>query len=186
VDTKEIIFGSRRIAYTLKRSYRARSLRVSVYPGGKCVVTAPVGMDPQRIDRFLQSKEKWIVTKVDYFKDEPVPTLLQGTRRDFLKNKEAARRLVRERLAHWNAAYRFKVGGIAIRNQKTRWGSCSKKGNLNFNHKIVCLPSHLADYLIVHELCHIGEFNHSKKFWDLVAQAIPDYKKLRRELRKVR
>ena len=73
---------------------------------------------------------------------------------------------------------------INIKNQKTRWGSCSKKGNLNFNYKIALLPQHLADYIIVHELCHLGEFNHSRSFWNLVAKVFPEYLGIRNELRR--
>lgn len=93
--------------------------------------------------------------------------------------------IVHERLIFFNKVYGFKYGRVTIRNVKTRWGSCSKKGNLNFNYRIVFLPKELADYLVVHELCHLGEFNHSQKFWDLVAKAQPNYKKLRKELRKI-
>lgn len=106
-------------------------------------------------------------------------------RKAYLRHKEAARALVHARIPILNAAYGFKVGRIAIRDQKSRWGSCSSRGNLNFNYKIALLPPHLADYLIIHELCHLGEFNHSQKFWDLVGQTVPDYLKLSRELKKL-
>lgn len=96
----------------------------------------------------------------------------------YLKYKEVAREIVLRRLEYFNQHYNFKIGRVAIRNQKSRWGSCSSKGNLNFNYKIALLPSELQDYIIVHELCHLGQFNHSQKFWDLVRQMIPDYKKL--------
>jgi hypothetical protein len=104
---------------------------------------------------------------------------------DFLINKERARVFVKEKIVKLNTRYNFTYNHISIKNQKTRWGSCSKKGNLNFNYKIVTLPEHLAEYIIVHELCHLGEFNHSQKFWDLVARTVPDYKKKRNELRKI-
>ncbi len=110
----------------------------------------------------------------------------RAPRATYLKHKEAARELVLRRLPELNAAYGFKYGKIAIRNQKSRWGSCSSRGNLNFNYKIALLPPHLADYLMVHELCHLGEFNHSQKFWDLVGKTVPDYAKLREDLRKFR
>lgn len=102
----------------------------------------------------------------------------------FDQYKEKARTLAEERIRHFNQAYDFKFNRISIKNHKSRWGSCSRKGNLNFNYKIALLPERLADYIIVHELCHLGELNHSRKFWDLVAKTIPDYSKARKELRK--
>lgn len=102
---------------------------------------------------------------------------------NYLKYKKQANILIKERLEYFNQFYNYKYGRVAIRNQKTRWGSCSKKGNLNFNYKIVLLTPKQADYIIVHELCHLKEFNHSQRFWDLVAKAVPDYKEVRHSLR---
>jgi len=103
---------------------------------------------------------------------------------NYLKYKDVSLSLAKSRLEYWNTFYNFKYNRVVIRNQKTRWGSCSKKGNLNFNYKIALLPPKTADYIIIHELCHIGEFNHSKNFWDLVAKTMPDYKEVRGSLRK--
>lgn len=107
----------------------------------------------------------------------------------YLANKEAARALVHARIAyfmqHYGPHHGISVGKIAIRNQRSRWGSCSRKGNLNFNYKLVFLTPAQQDYVIVHEICHIKEFNHAKAFWLLVAETIPEWKKLRAELRKV-
>ena len=107
----------------------------------------------------------------------------------YLANKEVARHLVHKRVSHflqyYNSKHGISVGKIAIRNQRSRWGSCSKKGNLNFNYKLVFLTPAQQDYIIVHEICHIKEFNHAKAFWDLVAETIPDWKKMRSELKKV-
>lgn len=104
---------------------------------------------------------------------------------NYLKYKTEAGILAKKRLEYFNTIYHFKYNRVTIRNQKTRWGSCSKKGNLNFNYKIALLPPKTADYIIVHELCHIGEFNHSRNFWNLVAETMPDYKELRNSLRKI-
>jgi predicted metal-dependent hydrolase len=94
--------------------------------------------------------------------------------------------LAHARVAHFNSFYSFTVGRISIRDTKTRWGSCSKKGNINFNYKILFLPPYMADYVVVHELCHLKEFNHSQNFWDLVAQVVPEHKAIRAELKKHR
>ena len=102
---------------------------------------------------------------------------------NYLKYKKEAEALVKDRLEYFNKFYNYKWGRVTIRNQKTRWGSCSKKGNLNFNYKIALLDKNQADYIIVHELCHLKEFNHSQRFWDLVAIVIPDYKEVRSSLR---
>ncbi len=104
-------------------------------------------------------------------------------RKEYLAYKESARKLVYERLEYFNQFYNFKYNKVAIRNQKTRWGSCSRRGNLNFSYRLALMDPRLADYIIVHELCHLKEFNHSQNFWDLVAQQFPDYKELRKKLK---
>ena len=110
----------------------------------------------------------------------------RGTRAHYLKSKEAARALVRARLSYFNQFYKYPLRKVFIKNLRSRWGSCSERGNLNFNYKLLFLPPELADYVVVHELCHLGAFNHSPEFWALVAQTIPDYKQLRASLRTVR
>ncbi len=107
---------------------------------------------------------------------------MKGRRKEYLKYREHARAIAHSRINFFNQIYNFRVNRITIRNQKTRWGSCSKRGNINFNYKIALLPQELSDYIIVHELCHLGEFNHSKDFWNLVARVIPDYKERRKKL----
>ncbi len=102
---------------------------------------------------------------------------------EYAAHKEAASNLVRSRLEYFNIIYSFTFNRVSIRNQRTRWGSCSRKGNLNFSYKVVLLPSALVDYIVVHELCHLGEFNHSKSFWSLVARTIPNHRELRAQLR---
>lgn len=107
------------------------------------------------------------------------------TKRDYKKYKENARALVLIKLHEFNKVYNFKWNRVAIRNQKSRWGSCSTKGNLNFNYKIALLPLHLAEYIIVHELCHLEEFNHSGAFWKLVSLTVPAYKSVQGELKRI-
>lgn len=103
----------------------------------------------------------------------------------YLAHKERAREIVHARLTYFNEHYNFTIGRVAIKNQKRCWGSCSAKGNLNFNYKIIFLPEALMNYVIVHELCHLKELNHSKQFWDVVAVAMPEYKTQRAHLRRI-
>jgi hypothetical protein len=118
------------------------------------------------------------------------PIFQTRSRKLYAANKEAARSIVLERvryfMEHYGPRHGITVGKIAIRNQKSRWGSCSKKGNLNFNYKLVFLSPEMRDYVIVHEICHIKEFNHGRNFWALVAETVPEWKKLRKALRSVR
>jgi predicted metal-dependent hydrolase len=88
-----------------------------------------------------------------------------------------------ERLAHANGIYGFQYARVSVKAQKTRWGSCSKLGNLNFNWRLLLAPLSVLDYVVVHELCHLKELNHSARFWQLVARGCPDYAVHRRWLR---
>ncbi len=109
----------------------------------------------------------------------------RGNKKQYEEYRERARGMVVRKVEEFNRAYGFEIGKISIRNQSSRWGSCSKKGNLSFNYKIALIPERLADYIVVHEICHIGEFNHSKNFWALVAKTIPDFHERKKELRKI-
>jgi hypothetical protein len=104
----------------------------------------------------------------------------------YTKHQAAARSLINSRLAHFNSFYGFSYGRVSIRDQKTRWGSCSRQGNLNFNYRLLHLRTELCDYVIVHELCHLQELNHGRGFWELVRKVIPNHQELRRELKQIR
>lgn len=110
---------------------------------------------------------------------------IRNNRRNYLKYKNNALIFANQRIHHFNKIYNLRFKKINIKNQKTRWGSCSRKGNLNFNYKIILLPQNMADYIIVHELCHLKELNHSQNFWNLVKHTIPDYLETRGELRRI-
>lgn len=96
---------------------------------------------------------------------------------------DTALELVKKIIDEVQLQHNFVFKDIKIRNQKTRWGSCSSKGNLNFNYKIVKLPYELAKYLVIHELCHLEHLDHSRKFWELVETLEPNYKQLQRILK---
>ena len=99
--------------------------------------------------------------------------------------RHRAKRLVLVRLAHFNRLYNFRWERVSIRDQRSRWGSCSSRGTLSFNWRIATMPPEIADYVIVHELCHLGAMDHSANFWRLVARAIPDFHVHRSALREI-
>jgi predicted metal-dependent hydrolase len=169
--------------FTLKRNSRSRTLRIAVHRDGTCVVTAPRFLSERRIRAFVASKADWIKEKQKAFeKLGPVPTKIDNVK-GYKENKKKALALVQSRIDILNEAYDFPYKKISIRNQKTRWGSCSSTGTLSFNWKIVLLSPAEADYIIVHELCHLGQMNHSLKFWALVAHTCPNHKAIRKHLR---
>lgn len=181
---KTINLNGQNVDYALKVSARAKRMRIAVYYNGDCIVTVPKNVDEEIVEEFLRAKSLWILQKIKYYSHLPNSTWQVGTKEDYLKYKNEALYLVQTRLDYFNQFYGFKWQKITIKNQKTRWGSCSQKGNLNFNYKIMLLPSEIADYIIVHELCHLGQLNHSTKFWHLVAKTIPNYLQIRNDLRK--
>lgn len=172
------------ISYERRASRRTKHVRVSVYPGGRVVVSHPLRVRESYLEWFLIAHAPWIEAQVEKQKKVVVPhERLRGSSAIYRAQKEVARTFVHERLAFFNEHYGFTYGRVAIKNMSTRWGSCSQKGNLNFHYKIIDLPPHLQDYLIVHELCHLKAFNHGAAFWALVAETIPAYKVCRAELR---
>jgi predicted metal-dependent hydrolase len=100
----------------------------------------------------------------------------------YLQHKELARALVHKKLREWNRVYGFSYKRVAIRNTTRSWGSCTSLKNLNFSYKILFLPPHLQDYIIVHELCHLQELNHGPNFWHLVGEQVPNYVACKAEL----
>lgn len=161
------------IPYTLRRRAGLRAIRLGVYGGGEVRVTAPRWVPKRMIDGFVAAKRDWIEKSIAGIATDPARFVLKGSRIEYKAHKEAARALVMDRLAHFAPLVGVAFNRVSIRNTSRRWGSCSGKKNLNFHYKIVFLPAHLADYLIVHELSHIKEMNHSEQFWNVVRSVIP-------------
>ena len=103
----------------------------------------------------------------------------------FDAHREIARLIIHERLEHFAPLCGVVYKRVTIRNQRRRWGSCSSKGNLNFNYRLIFLPTELCDYVIVHELSHLKELNHDTAFWNEVGKILPNYRTLEAELRLV-
>lgn len=184
VSPRLIRLGRKTIEYSLCESARARCLRITIYPGGELAATLPRGMPLEKLESFLLQKADWILRKINLAqRRKPTLSLPKASRLEYLARKEEAFALVENKIDYFRRVYNLCPTRISIRSQKTRWGSCSRKGNLNFNYRIVHLPEKYLDYIVVHELCHLKEFNHSRNFWALVELAIPDCKRIRKEIR---
>jgi len=178
-----IILQGKKIEYQIKKNRLSRRLSLSVKRDGTLMATVPYFFSQASlIERFIKEKADWILQQKKKMEEQGQQNI-KFDHKDYLVNKERARALVEEKIALFNKLYKFKIGKISIRNQQTRWGSCSGRGNLNFSYKLVFLPGYVADYIIVHELCHLKELNHSARFWALVAKTIPNYLVIRRELK---
>lgn len=180
--------------YEIRESARAKRLGLSVHPDGRVTVTKPVRASLKSAEAFAARHEEWIRAAQEKFRRLAerrakrgielvvLPRPRRGSKA-YKDAREAARTLVSQRLAHFNETYGFRYGTVSIRDQKTRWGSCSQAGNLSFNYRLLYLPPALQDYVVVHELAHVKEHNHSQAFWTQVARTLPDHALLRKELR---
>ncbi|OGZ67188.1 MAG: hypothetical protein A3D35_03560 [Candidatus Staskawiczbacteria bacterium RIFCSPHIGHO2_02_FULL_34_9] len=180
-----MVLQNKNIDYTLRKSNRTKRVSLSVSHDGSVAVTIPYSLTENVAERFLQEKANWLFSRLEFFKQFEERIIIKKTIKDYAENKEKALSLVKSKVVYFSKLYEFEYNRISVRNQKTRWGSCSKKRNINFNYKILFLTERLADYIIVHELCHTKELNHSKNFWNLVKEILPDYKKLRKEIKQI-
>jgi len=194
---KKIIISGRKIEYNIRKHKWSKNLRLTIRP---CVddevgceketnlsilITAPNRVSDSMVEKFITEKSDWVLEKIEELKNHKPRSNFPNIKVDYKKEKEKAKKIITERVNHFGKLYGFEFDRISIRSQRTRWGSCSKNGNLNFNYKLIYLSEEIMDYVIVHELCHLDQFNHSKRFWFLVSEIIPDYKELRRELKKL-
>jgi predicted metal-dependent hydrolase len=180
--TETVFLGNGEISCVVKKKRLARHARLAVHRDGKVVLTLPFFVSYRKGKEFLESKTEWIREKIKAFALEPERFLHRGSAKEYKASKKEAKRIIEERLMYFQKVYNVTWKRVSIRNQKTRWGSCSRTGNLSFNYRLLLLPEHLRDYVVVHEMCHLREMNHSAKFWALVAITFPDYKALRREM----
>lgn len=173
-------------AIRIIRSSR-RTLSLQVKNDGQVIVRAPRHVTLQEIAAFVRKNSAWLHKHLEKVRKEkelnaasPVQPL---TMDDIQKLADEALRVIPARVAHFAPLVGVTYGRITVRNQRTRWGSCSSKGNLNFNCLLMLAPPDILDYVVVHELCHRKEMNHSPKFWAEVAKVIPDYKERQKWLR---
>jgi len=181
---KHIIFQNEYVPYTIKKSTRAQRVRLAVHRDGSVVATIPLSAHESVAEKFAQEKAGWVMKKITYFRQHRNDGAGSFGRQEYMKHKHAALAVIRDRVEHFNNIYGFSYNTISVKDQRSRWGSCSQKGNLNFSYRLLFLSTEVRDFIIVHELCHLKEFNHSYKFWELVARAVPDHKIVREKLKK--
>lgn len=175
------------IEYTIIKSNR-KSWSLSVSSDGLLTMRIPNAMSRQYAESLMVQKQDWIVKQFIKIKKQqencPVSNLSQ-LQRDALEKRyrEAARSYFPKRVQYYAGILHVTYGNITIRDQKTRWGSCSSRGNLNFNWRLMLAPPRVLDYVVVHELCHRKHMDHSPAFWQEVGNLLPDYKTLRKWLK---
>ncbi len=171
--------------YTVKRSER-RSSAIQITDDGKVLVRVPRFTTDRAVRDLLRAKRSWIEKHLAKIRESR--SILEGRffeEKDLAELKKRAKKDIPPRVEHYAALMGLTYGGISIRAQRTRWGSCSAKGNLNFNCLLVLLPDEVRDYVVVHELAHLKEMNHSPRFWAEVEKIIPDYRVRRARLREL-
>lgn len=171
---------------TVIRSNR-KTVAIQVNSDLSVTVRAPRSASEKDIEEILKKKEDWISKHIEKikgtkerFEAEPTEKL---TREKVIALVEEALKVIPERVEYFAKVIGVTYGKITVRNQKTRWGSCSSKGNLNFNCLLMLAPPEVLDYVVVHELCHRKQMNHSKAFWLEVEKVLPNYKEVRKWLK---
>lgn len=164
---------------------RRRSIVLSVNSKAEVILKVPYRTTNAEIKRILFERQDWIRTHVARVRSAraSADTLAPLTAEELRQLSHQAAQYIPPRVAMYAERVGVSYGRITIRHQRTRWGSCSTKGNLNFNCLLMLTPPEVTDYVIVHELCHRKEMNHSTRFWALVASLLPDYTEQKRWLR---
>lgn len=162
-----------------------KTVSIEITKEAEVIVRAPFRMPDTEIQKFLNEKSDWIEKHIQMQRAriENAKNTQQLTEEEIRKLAEKALEVIPKRVAHYAKQMGVTYGRITIRNQKTRWGSCSSKGNLNFNCMLMLLPPEIQDYVVVHELCHRKEMNHSPRFWAEVEKVLPDYQTRRKWLK---
>ena len=163
-----------------------KTIAIEVRPDLRVIVRAPKRASNREIMKFVEQKQDWIAKHLAYMQIRYEETRRvkekQFTDDDIRKMKDEAKRVIPDRVKYYAGIMGVTFGKITIKNQKTRWGSCSSKGNLNFNCLLMLTPDKVRDYVVIHELCHLKQMNHSKMFWAEVEKVMPDYKVYRQWL----
>jgi predicted metal-dependent hydrolase len=210
----EVILDSRRVAYRVVRSRRAKQIHLRLLGDCTVEVVVPPGVRLPSIGDILRSKQRWIERRLDRLAAQPP---IRSDRVEYLGTeynvivqrhsgragrillqerslclevpdgmpvvpvieaflRQHARAILRERATAWAVVMQVQFRRLSVRDQRTRWGSCSADGGLNFSWRLVMAPLPVLEYVVIHELMHLRELNHSSRFWDGVATYCPGYK----------
>lgn len=161
------------ISYFIIRSKR-KTIAVQIEEQGRVIVRCPYGVSGEAVRQFVQSKSKWI--REHQAKKAAQHQMPKLAYEEIKSLAQRAMQVIPQRVAHYAPMVGVTYGKITIRNQRSRWGSCSSQGNLNFNCLLMLVPPDVMDYVVVHELCHRKEMNHSARFWAEVSRILPDYR----------
>ena len=167
-----------------------KTIAIQVTREGQVLVRSPKSCTRSYIGTFVSQNENWVLKHLSRIKETesqkekagicPQPPLSEKDRARYMK---IARDIFARKTEYYARIMDISYGRISIREQKTRWGSCSSKGNLNFNWRLILAPEEVLDYVVVHELAHRREMNHSKAFYAIVESVLPDYRSARKWLR---
>ena len=157
----------------MRESRRARRWRIEVGASGPPLVVVPRGTSRAEVARIVSGRRRWIERQLA----RRAPVLgFEGVRLEAAEARRLARARVTEVAEREAAVLGVTYGRIAIRDQRTRWGSCSTRGTLSFNWRLVLAPAAVLEYVVVHELCHLREPNHSPRFWALLQSRVPAWR----------
>lgn len=162
---------------------KRKSLGLQVKSDGTVCARVPARVSDETVRIFIEKHTGWILRKRKQWTapgGAPVTRLPEVVT---AAGKRQIRQLVTQRVAYYAELMGIAYGSITMRNQRTRWGSCSSEGNLNFNCRLLYVPTELVDYVVVHELAHRRHMDHSDAFWREVEQYLPDYRQRREQLK---
>lgn len=181
------MYAEQTVPFTLVKSKR-KTYSISVEDSGEVVLRVPLTAREKDISQILTEKKNWIIThyrkRQELLKNRPESNLTKS-QEEALKARyiQAAKEYFPKRAAYYQQFTGGNYTRITIREQKTRWGSCSSRGTLSFNWKLMLAPPAVLDYVVVHELCHLKHMDHSPAFWQAVEAVLPGYKELRKWLK---
>ena len=180
-DLSYIMIEDKTIPVVLERKER-KTLSIGIQEDGSLMIKAPLYMKKETIERFLNQKRYWIYKQAKRMEDNRKNQIVYSREQERVLRQQARIKLT-ERTDYYKTILGVNYKRIRIADQKTRWGSCSSTGTISYNWHLVLLPDAILDYVVVHELCHLRQMNHSEDFWKLVEGMLPDYQSRRKWLK---